>query len=102
METSQINFQPVRLKTDSERKVHTKPNQGPKGSPAPSPEAVASTPDLSPASIAFQTDRNTGKLIIQIIDRNTGEIIRQIPPEEIRRFAESLRNLKGSVLNKRV
>ena len=38
--------------------------------------------DLLNVRLAFSVDKDSGKMVIQIVDNRSGEVIRQIPPEE--------------------
>jgi uncharacterized FlaG/YvyC family protein len=40
--------------------------------------------------LTFAFDRQSHKMILQIVDRETNEVVRQIPPEFLRRLAEDL------------
>lgn len=54
---------------------------------------------ISNSSIRFETDSESGDIIVRIVDRETEEVIRQIPPEEMIRITESLPELKGMLVN---
>ncbi len=41
--------------------------------------------------LQFRVDDTTGRTVVKVIDRETDEVIRQIPPEEVLRLAQYLR-----------
>jgi len=53
-------------------------------------------------ALGFTVDEKTGHRVMTVKDVNTGEIIRQIPAEEILKFAHNLDNLKGMLHNKSI
>ncbi len=52
--------------------------------------------------VAFELDKETGKMILRIIDVQTNEVIRQIPPEELLRISKRISELLGLIINARV
>ncbi len=48
--------------------------------------------------LRFNVDRESGKIIIKVIDSVTHEVIRQIPSEEVVALARRLRSLQGLIL----
>ncbi len=64
--------------------------------PAPSPRQAGPTAaraegGLRPSYAQFVVDPSTDRVLVRIVDATTGVVIREIPPEEMRRVAESLR-----------
>lgn len=49
--------------------------------------------------LKFQSDKETGETVIQLIDSETGEVVRQIPPEELLHVIKALRDLKGMLFS---
>lgn len=45
--------------------------------------------------LRFEIDEKTHRVITQVIDKDTGEIIRQLPSEEVLRFARAIDKLQG-------
>jgi len=54
------------------------------------------------SSIQFSVDDKANEVIVRIVDRDTGEVIRQIPPESIVRLRESLKEMSGLFVEKKV
>jgi flagellar protein FlaG len=50
--------------------------------------------------LQFSVDEESGKTIVKVIDAETGETIRDIPPEEIIRMQNRLREASERFLNK--
>ncbi len=44
--------------------------------------------------LMFQRDRQTQRMVLQIVNRDTNEVISQIPPEYVLRLAQDLRSNK--------
>jgi flagellar protein FlaG len=42
--------------------------------------------------LQFQTDRQTRRMVVQVVDRKTKEVVSQVPPEYVLRLAEDLRS----------
>jgi len=53
-------------------------------------------------SIQFSIDNTTNEVIVKIVDQNTGEVIRQIPPENMVKIRDSLANMTGLIVEKKV
>jgi len=51
--------------------------------------------------LKFNTDDETGKTYIKIVDKESGEVIREIPPEEVRKLAEKIDEMVGLLFDKR-
>jgi flagellar protein FlaG len=67
----------------------------------PDQSAGLTTPainNLKSSSVVFQVD-DSGDIYIQVVDKETGQVVRQIPPEELRRLAETMTELTGQILN---
>jgi Uncharacterized flagellar protein FlaG len=45
--------------------------------------------------LRFEIDEVTNRVVTQVIDKETGELIRQMPTEEVLRFARALDRLQG-------
>lgn len=64
--------------------------------PTPAPPSPLSTTHLS-----FSVNRETGDMVIRVIDSQTDEVIRQIPPEEFVRIAARLAKMVGLLFDHR-
>ena len=53
-------------------------------------------------SLEFKVDANSGRTIISVLDAETGDLIRQIPNEEVMRFAELAEEQTVVLLNEKV
>ncbi len=63
---------------------------------------VAAPPSpLSTTHLSFSVNRETGDMIIRVIDSATDEVIRQIPPEEFIRIATRLAKMVGLLFDHR-
>ncbi len=49
--------------------------------------------------LRFETDEETDKLIVKVVDRASGEVIRQIPSEEVVRIARVLGKAPGLLVS---
>jgi flagellar protein FlaG len=49
--------------------------------------------------IRVEIDESSNQIITQVIDRQTEEVIRQIPPEELLRVSERIREFIGNILD---
>jgi len=67
---------------------------------APSPSA-GGVPDPPDVALTYEVNRDTGNVIIKIVDRDTQEIIREIPPEELQRLGRAIEALVGRLLDRR-
>lgn len=53
--------------------------------------------------LSIKVDKETAKVIYQILDSETGEILRQVPPEELLRLAAHMAKLStGNLINTKV
>jgi flagellar protein FlaG len=50
-------------------------------------------------SVRFEQDSGTHELVVKVVDQNTDEVIRQIPPEELLKLSQHLKELSGSIVN---
>jgi flagellar protein FlaG len=64
-------------------------------------QAVDKQLEVFDAVLAFRRDEDSGQMIAEIRDRNTGEVLREVPPEEMRRIAKSVREYLGLVVDVR-
>lgn len=86
---------PMRVPTDSQYRRD--------GAPASADmqtiqKAVQEITQPGASTLEFNTDAETGKVIVKIMDSTTGELIRQIPMEEMLVLARSLDRLQGLLL----
>lgn len=51
--------------------------------------------------LAFKIDESSGKVLVQVLDSITGQVVRQIPPEEMLRLAQMIRQYLGLVVDSR-
>ena len=58
--------------------------------------------DMSMARVSFSEDKDTGDIVIKIIDNKTDEVIKQIPPKEVVELRKRLGDLQGLMLDKKV
>jgi flagellar protein FlaG len=81
----------------------------------PAPEAESASPKIEQIaerlesyirsvsrSLEFKVDANSGRTIISVLDAETGDLIRQIPNEEVVRFAELAEEQTIVLLNETV
>jgi len=54
------------------------------------------------ARVSFSKDKDTGDILIKIIDNKTDEVIKQIPPEEVLELKKRLGDMQGLLLDKRI
>ncbi|MEN7530329.1 flagellar protein FlaG [Cupriavidus sp. DL-D2] len=45
--------------------------------------------------VRFEIDQDTNRVITKVVDKETGELIRQLPSEEVLRFAHVIDKLQG-------
>lgn len=50
-------------------------------------------------SVRFEKDTNSEQLVVKIVDQDTEKVIRQIPPEELLKLSQNLKELSGSIIN---
>ena len=65
------------------------------------PKAPDHTPETenSGDSVRLVRDEKSGRSFIEILDRKTGEVMYQIPPEEVQKLAELLKDMTGSMVD---
>ncbi len=51
--------------------------------------------------IKFSISKDTGDIVVQVINRKTDEIIRQIPPEELLKLRAKLKEICGMLFDKK-
>ncbi|MBI4522632.1 MAG: flagellar protein FlaG [Deltaproteobacteria bacterium] len=70
----------------------------------PSPEPKNNLAEINNLNVKlhFSVDEGTGKAVVEIMDAETGQVVRQVPPEELLRVIEVLRDLKGSLISRRL
>jgi len=54
-------------------------------------DSLNESPELGRRDLQFSVNTEADKTVIKVVDSNSGDLIRQIPSEEIVRFAERLR-----------
>ena len=47
--------------------------------------------------LQFQVDKDSGEVVVKVVDTQTGDVVRQIPPEEILRLRERLAKSAGAI-----
>jgi len=47
--------------------------------------------------LQFTLDKESGEVVIKVIDRQTEEVVRQLPPEEVLRLRERLQKAAGAI-----
>ncbi len=52
--------------------------------------------------IKFSIFKETGDIVVQVINRKTDEVIRQIPPEELLKLRTKLKEICGILFDKKV
>jgi flagellar protein FlaG len=50
-------------------------------------------------SVRFEMRKDSGDLIINLVDAKTGEVLRQIPPEEIVDLHKYMDDLRGNIVS---
>jgi flagellar protein FlaG len=50
-------------------------------------------------SVQFETDSDTGKMVVKVVDSTTKEVIRQIPPEALLGLDQALTEYSGNFVN---
>jgi len=51
--------------------------------------------------LKFSVNKESGRIMVTVTDEATGEVIREIPPEEIVRFAEKFDEMVGMIFDKK-
>lgn len=49
-------------------------------------------------NLEFSVDKDSGQMVVKVVDRSTREVIRQVPSEEMLAIAKTLDNIKGLFL----
>jgi len=57
--------------------------------------------DLLQRQLHFRLHKETGRLMVLVVNRETDEVIRQVPPEEVLDAAAKLRELIGLLIDER-
>jgi flagellar protein FlaG len=65
-------------------------------------DAVNKKLDEANSSLQFSVDDKSQELVVRIVDRDSGKVIRQIPPESIVRLRESMKEMAGLLIEKKV
>ena len=50
-------------------------------------------------SVRFEQDTSSEELVVKIVDQDTDKVIRQIPPEELLKLIQNLKELSGSIIS---
>ena len=50
---------------------------------------------LSDTHLEFIVTEGTGRIIVQVVDTDSEEVVRQIPPETMQRFSQTMDHLRG-------
>lgn len=53
-------------------------------------------------SLQFSIDKDSGEVVVKIVDMQTREVIRQIPSQELLDLANSLKSMTGLILKEKV
>jgi len=53
-------------------------------------------------SIQFSIDDKSNEVVVKIVDRDTGEVVRQIPPESVVKLRDSMADMAGLIVEKKV
>jgi len=51
--------------------------------------------------LQFSVNKDSGRIMVTVTDEATGKVIREIPPEEIVRFAEKFDEMVGMIFDKK-
>jgi flagellar protein FlaG len=52
-------------------------------------------------NLQFSVNKDSGRIMVTVTDETTGKVIREIPPEEIVRFAEKFDEMVGMIFDKK-
>lgn len=52
--------------------------------------------------LSFKVHKETGEIVVQVVDSKTGEVIRQLPPEDVLKLRDKLKELRGLIFEKKV
>lgn len=66
---------------------------------APVSDRLEMSEAASQVEVQFSTDRATRQMVVRVVDASTNELIREIPPEKVRRMAESLMEFAGRLVD---
>lgn len=72
--------------------------QGPPPQPGDIRQTVQMVNDymkLSDTHLEFVVTEGTGRIVIQVIDTESQKVVRQIPPETVLRFGQTMSQLRG-------
>ena len=50
-------------------------------------------------AVQFETDNNTGKMVVQVVNSQTKEVVRQIPPESLLNLEQALTEYSGNFVD---
>ncbi|MGD9949440.1 MAG: flagellar protein FlaG [Desulfobulbus sp.] len=50
-------------------------------------------------SVRFEKDSGSEDFVVKIVNQDTDEVIRQIPPEELLKLSQHLKELSGNLVN---
>ena len=53
-------------------------------------------------SIQFSVDNETKDIVVKVVDKESGEVVRQIPPEGVMKLRESIKDMAGLIVEKKV
>lgn len=51
--------------------------------------------------LRFETDKDTGQTVVQVVDAQTNQVIRQIPSDEMLAIARNIDHMKGLLLKQK-
>ena len=91
--------EPVAYPPEEERTGHAEPLLETK---KPSNEALQEMFGTTEVRLRFETDENTGKTVVRVIDTKTDEVIRQIPPQEMLELASRLEETRSLFFRSKV
>ncbi len=57
---------------------------------------------LSDTHLEFVVGEETGRIVIQVVDTDSSQIVRQIPPESVLRFGDTMNQLRGLLFQAQV
>ena len=52
-------------------------------------------------NLQFSVNKESGRIMVTVTDETTGKVIREIPPEEIVRFADKFGEMVGMIFDKK-
>lgn len=74
-------------------------NSADTGPPPAVRQRIHDNPLSANSALEFSIDKDTGRVVVRIIDRATQELVRQIPMEELLTLAKALGRLEGLLLD---